>query len=195
MMAVALTAAPARTKVAHIGLELDGSWSWIGEVLQEPTAELVGIADAHEELRARAGKAAPGARLYADWVRMLDELRPAAVTATVDTTAPTETISSTIVTDTGLTGTIASGGLTKDNTLGLSGTAEAGSSVAIYDGTNLLGTVVAFAGVNFALRHLTAGQAGLFGMLEPVLASIIAWLVLGENLLVHTLCGVRFDPD
>ena len=44
-----------------------------------------------------------------------------AVAATVDTTAPTETISSTIGTNTGLTTTISSGGLTKDNTLALSG--------------------------------------------------------------------------
>src|SRR5207302_1232386 len=39
-----------------------------------------------------------------------------------DTTAPTETFSGTIGTNTGLTTTISSGGLTKDNTLALSGT-------------------------------------------------------------------------
>ena len=38
----------------------------------------------------------------------------------VDTTPPTETISTTINTNTGATGTITSGGATKDNTLGLS---------------------------------------------------------------------------
>jgi len=53
----------------------------------------------------------------------------------------------------------------------------------------ILGTVVAFSGVNFALRHLTAGQAGLFGMMEPVLASVIAWLALGENLLAVQILG------
>ncbi|WP_187436538.1 DUF4347 domain-containing protein, partial [Bradyrhizobium hipponense] len=65
-----------------------------------------------------------------------------AVTATVDTTPPTETISTTITTDTGATPTISSGGVTKDNTLALSGTvSDAGgvSSVQIYDGATLLG--------------------------------------------------------
>ena len=65
-----------------------------------------------------------------------------AVTATLDTTPPTETISTTIVTDTGATATISGGGVTKDNTLGLSGTvsdANGFSSVQIYDGATLLG--------------------------------------------------------
>ena len=65
-----------------------------------------------------------------------------AVTATintgqVDTTPPTETISTTIITDTGATARSPSGGVTKDNTLGLSGTvSDAGgvSSVQVYDG-------------------------------------------------------------
>jgi hypothetical protein len=60
----------------------------------------------------------------------------------VDTTPPTETISSTIVTNTGSSPTIASGGLTKDNTLGLSGTvsdANGVSQVQIWDGSTYLG--------------------------------------------------------
>ena len=77
-----------------------------------------------------------------------------AVTATistgqVDTTPPTETISTTINTDTGATTTIASGGLTKDTTLGLSGTvSDAGgvSSVQIYDGATLLGPAIVSSG-------------------------------------------------
>ena len=71
------------------------------------------------------------------------------MTATVDTTAPGETISSTIGTDTGATTTITSGGLTKDNTLALSGTvsdANGVSSVQIYDGATLLGTATVSAG-------------------------------------------------
>src|SRR5205085_748459 len=77
-----------------------------------------------------------------------------AVTATVntgqvDTTPPTETISTTINTDTGATGTITSGGVTKDNTLGLSGTvSDAGgvSLVPVYDGATLLGAAPITAG-------------------------------------------------
>jgi len=53
----------------------------------------------------------------------------------------------------------------------------------------LLGTVVTFGGINIAFRHLTAGQAGLFGMLEPPVASLIAWATLGENLLAIQIGG------
>src|SRR5437899_4494154 len=49
---------------------------------------------------------------------------------TVDETSPIETISSTIGTNTGLTTTISSGGLTKDNTLALSGTVSDSNGVA-----------------------------------------------------------------
>ncbi|MCP0969313.1 Ig-like domain-containing protein, partial [Klebsiella pneumoniae] len=41
------------------------------------------------------------------------------------------------------TGPLTSGGLTNDATLALSGTAEAGATVTIYDGSTVLGTVVA----------------------------------------------------
>jgi T1SS-143 domain-containing protein len=81
-----------------------------------------------------------------------------AVTATVDTTAPAETISSTITTNTGLTTTITSGGVTKDNTLGLSGTvSDTGGGVAsvqIFDGTTSLG----FATVTGNSWSFTTGQ-------------------------------------
>jgi len=65
----------------------------------------------------------------------------AAVTASIDTTAPVETISATIGTNSGLTPTISNGGLTEDNTLALSGTvsdANGVSSVQVYDGATLL---------------------------------------------------------
>ena len=73
----------------------------------------------------------------------------AAVTATIDTAAPAETFSSTIGTNTGATSTISSGGLTKDNTLALSGTVSdtsGVSSVQVYDGATLLGTATVSAG-------------------------------------------------
>ena len=62
---------------------------------------------------------------------------------------PSETISSTIGTDTGSTSTISSGGLTKDNTLALSGTVSdvnGVSSVQIYDGATLLGSATLVSG-------------------------------------------------
>ncbi|WP_181182948.1 Ig-like domain-containing protein, partial [Mesorhizobium sp. B3-2-1] len=61
---------------------------------------------------------------------------------TVDETPPSETISSTIGTNTGLTTTISSGGLTKDNTLALSGTVSDTNGVAsvhVFDGNTDLG--------------------------------------------------------
>src|SRR3989442_14516382 len=73
----------------------------------------------------------------------------AAISATVDTTAPTESISNTIGTDTGLTSTIASGGLTKDNTLALTGTVSDTNGVAsvhVFDGATDLGEATVSAG-------------------------------------------------
>jgi drug/metabolite transporter (DMT)-like permease len=46
----------------------------------------------------------------------------------------------------------------------------------------LLGTIVPFALVVAALRHITATQAGVTAMLEPVVAIVVAWAWLGESL-------------
>lgn len=51
------------------------------------------------------------------------------------------TLSSTLITNTGLTSSIASGGQTRDNTVGLSGSFATGYSVSIFDGSQLLGTI------------------------------------------------------
>lgn len=53
----------------------------------------------------------------------------------------------------------------------------------------LLGTVVTFACVNFSLRHLTASQASVVGMTEPLMASAVAWLALGERLTAVQIVG------
>ena len=86
----------------------------------------------------------------------------AADVITLDTTAPSETISTTIGTDTGSTTTITSGGLTKDNTLALSGTvsdANGVTSVQVYDGATLLGTATVSAGTwNFTTLALADGS-------------------------------------
>ncbi|MFM7737994.1 MAG: hypothetical protein ACKO9H_01210, partial [Planctomycetota bacterium] len=66
----------------------------------------------------------------------------AAVTAMVATTAPSGSFSGTIGTEGGTSATISSGGLTKDNTLELSGScgdANGVSHVEVWDGTTLLG--------------------------------------------------------
>ncbi len=80
----------------------------------------------------------------------------------LDTTAPSETISSTIGTDTGSTTTISSGGLTKDNTLALSGTvsdANGVTSVQVYDGATVLGAATVSAGTwNYTTAALADGS-------------------------------------
>ena len=53
----------------------------------------------------------------------------------------------------------------------------------------LLGTVAPFLLVIGALRHLLATQAGIVGMVEPVMAGVIAWVWLGEALSATQIVG------
>ncbi|HEY7857192.1 MAG TPA: EamA family transporter [Candidatus Nanopelagicales bacterium] len=53
----------------------------------------------------------------------------------------------------------------------------------------LLGTVVPFALVLFSLQYLSASQASVVGMAEPLMASAIAWVVLGEVLTPVQIVG------
>jgi drug/metabolite transporter (DMT)-like permease len=53
----------------------------------------------------------------------------------------------------------------------------------------VLGTVVPFALVLQSLRHLRATQASVVGMTEPVVASAIAWVFLGEVLTPVQIVG------
>jgi drug/metabolite transporter (DMT)-like permease len=46
----------------------------------------------------------------------------------------------------------------------------------------VLGTVLPFSLVVFAMQHLRASQASTVGMTEPIFAIVIAWIVLGEAL-------------
>jgi hypothetical protein len=76
------------------------------------------------------------------------------VTAIVDTTPPNETITPTIDTNTGVTTTIQNAGLTKDNTLVLSGTVSdlnGVSSVHVFDGANDLGAATIDGSGNWSL--------------------------------------------
>src|SRR5262249_9674727 len=63
----------------------------------------------------------------------------AALSVTVDTVAPVAPSISSFSTDSGVVGD----GITNDNTLTLTGTAEANATVKIYDGGTLLGSVTA----------------------------------------------------
>jgi drug/metabolite transporter (DMT)-like permease len=53
----------------------------------------------------------------------------------------------------------------------------------------LLGTVVPFTLIIGSLLHLRATQAGVVGMLEPVLATVVAWWWLGEALGLGQVVG------
>jgi drug/metabolite transporter (DMT)-like permease len=53
----------------------------------------------------------------------------------------------------------------------------------------VLGTVVPYLLTLLALRHLGPARTGLVGMAEPVLAGVVAWVVLGESLGAAQLAG------
>lgn len=53
----------------------------------------------------------------------------------------------------------------------------------------VLGTVVPFSLVVLSLQHLRASQASVVGMTEPIFATAIAWVVLGEVLTPLQLVG------
>ena len=53
----------------------------------------------------------------------------------------------------------------------------------------VLGTVVPFALAMASMRHISASQASVVGMSEPVIAGMIAWVVLGEILAPVQIVG------
>ncbi|HIE4432987.1 Ig-like domain-containing protein [Burkholderia multivorans] len=81
----------------------------------------------------------------------------ASVTVTGDVTAPAAPVIAGVTDDVGsVTGAIVSGGSTDDTTPTLTGTAEAGSTISVYDGTTLLGTTTADASGNWSFTPATA---------------------------------------
>jgi hypothetical protein len=88
-----------------------------------------------------------------------------AYTAMLDTVAPNTPVISTITDDVALiTGTVASGGSSNDTVLVIAGTAEANSSVTLYNGSTSLGTTSAnSSGVwSFTTATLTNGSTYTF---------------------------------
>ena len=51
------------------------------------------------------------------------------------------------------------------------------------------GTIIPFFLLVSALRHLPATRVGIIAMLEPVVATIVAWAWLGESLGALQLVG------
>lgn len=54
----------------------------------------------------------------------------------------------------------------------------------------LLGTVITFSLVISSYKHITSSQASSIGMAEPVLASIVAWVLIGEALGMWQILGI-----
>lgn len=54
----------------------------------------------------------------------------------------------------------------------------------------LLGTVTTFWLVVASFKHINAAQASSIGMAEPVLASMIAWALIGESLTLWQIAGM-----
>lgn len=72
-----------RTRLAIVGLDHDHVWGILKTLAKEPDAELVGIADPHPELVARAKARVPASvKFFSDFVPMLDEVKPEAVIVT-----------------------------------------------------------------------------------------------------------------
>jgi drug/metabolite transporter (DMT)-like permease len=53
----------------------------------------------------------------------------------------------------------------------------------------VLGTIAPFSLIVGALRHVTATRAGVTAMLEPVVATVVAWAWLRESLAPAQLVG------
>ncbi len=53
----------------------------------------------------------------------------------------------------------------------------------------VLGAIVPFVLIVGALKHVTATRVGIVAMLEPVVATIVAWAWLGESLAALQLVG------
>jgi len=81
----------------------------------------------------------------------------------------------------------AAGLLLRAATAGLGGWEPLAGSVrgipvaALYGYLVLLGTVAPYLLVVAALRHLPATSVGIIGMVEPVLAAVVAWITLGAG--------------
>jgi drug/metabolite transporter (DMT)-like permease len=53
----------------------------------------------------------------------------------------------------------------------------------------LLGTVIPFSLALTSMKHLRASQASTVGLTEPLFATIIAWILLGEALSATQIIG------
>ncbi len=74
-----------KTRLAIVGLDHDHVWGMLHDILSEPDAELVAIADPHPELVAKAKARVPSSVVfYDDYVKMLDAAKPDGVIVTTE---------------------------------------------------------------------------------------------------------------
>jgi predicted dehydrogenase len=74
-----------KTRLAIIGLDHDHVWGLLGDILKEPTADLVAIADPNPELTAKAKARVPASvKFYDNYAGLLDEAKPEAVIVTTE---------------------------------------------------------------------------------------------------------------
>ncbi len=73
-----------RFRIAIVGLVHSHAWGHLREMAKMPRVEIVGIADPNASLRELAAKDVPGAPLYEDYHKLLDEKKPEAVWAFVE---------------------------------------------------------------------------------------------------------------
>ena len=79
------SAANSKTRIAIIGLDHDHVWGLLKDLAGEPNAELVAIADSHQELVDRAKSKVPASvKFYSDYVQMLNDMKPEAVIVTTE---------------------------------------------------------------------------------------------------------------
>jgi predicted dehydrogenase len=75
----------AKTRLAIVGLDHDHVWGLLPDILKQPDATLVAIADPHPELVAKAKRRVPASvKFYSDYVKMLDDEKPDAVIVTTE---------------------------------------------------------------------------------------------------------------
>lgn len=144
---------------------------WTGQTSQQSSLQNL-VAGQRYILRAYQREDGGGDHLSVAWsgpgfnrrVMAASDFLPAQATAIVNTprysdstpaSVSTFSLASSAATNTGLTASVASGSFTRDNTLGLSGSADANAVVKIYDGASYLGQTVAQANGTWALTTPT----------------------------------------
>ncbi len=73
-----------RFRIAIVGLVHSHAWGHLRGMAKNPAIEVVGVADPNADLRELAAKDLPGAALYADYHKLLDEKKPQGVWAFVE---------------------------------------------------------------------------------------------------------------